>query len=546
MRLSNIALFVLSLLAFSSCKKSPEADVVYLNGVVYTVDDSFSVAEAFAVKDGKIMAIGSSAEMKEFSAKEVVDLQGKFVYPGFYDAHCHFYGYGVDLAKTWLIGTTSFESILDTLTKYKDRRFMGWVFGRGWDQNDWTVKSFPDRSKLDVLFPDVPVFLMRIDGHAALVNAKALELAGITADTKIAGGEIILKDGVPTGLLIDNAVDLVKSKIEEPGVKDLETALVNAQQNCFKVGLTTVVDAGLDVKTILLIDSLQKAGKLKMKMNAMVSYNPANVAYYRKHGSYASDRLRVNSFKLYADGALGSRGACLRDHYADMPGHRGFLLASVDSLIDAAATAYAMNFQLNTHCIGDSANHLLLQIYSNVLKGKNDKRWRIEHAQVMPPEDFNLFADYSIIPSVQPTHATSDMYWAGDRLGPERLKYAYAYKQLLEQNGLLANGSDFPVEDINPLFGFYAAVVRKDQKNFPDGGFNADQALTREQALKAMTIWAAYASFEEKEKGSLEKGKWADFVVLNEDLMKTEESKLYALKIWRTIVSGEVVFDASK
>jgi hypothetical protein len=295
-----------------------------------------------------------------------------------------------------------------------------------------------------------------------------------------------------------------------------------------------------------LIDSLQKAGKLKMKMNTMVSYNPANVAYYRKHGAYSSDRLRVSSFKLYADGALGSRGACLREHYSDMPGHRGFLLASVDSLIDAAATAASMNFQLNTHCIGDSANHLLLKIYSNVLKGKNDKRWRIEHAQVMPPEDFKLFADYSIIPSVQPTHATSDMYWAGDRLGPERLKYAYAYKQLLEQNGILANGSDFPVEDINPLYGFYAAVVRKDQKNFPEGGFNTDQALTREQALRAMTIWAAYASFEEKEKGSLEKGKWADFVVLSEDLMKAEESKLYALKIWRTIVSGEVVYDSSK
>lgn len=540
----NFFFLFCSLIIISSCSQKEQADAVYFNGVVYTVDSAFSKAEAFAVKDGRILAVGTTADMDRFDAKERVDLQGKFVYPGFYDAHCHFYGYGVDLKKTWLIGTTSFDAIVDTLVKYKDRRFMGWVFGRGWDQNDWDDKSWPERSKLDSLFPDVPVFLMRIDGHAALVNGKALTLAGITKDTKVVGGDVLLKNGEPTGLLIDNAVDLVKAIIPEPGTLQLEEALLNAQQNCFAVGLTSVVDAGLDVKTILLIDSLQNAGKLKMRINAMVSYNPGNLSYYRKHGAYKSDRLHVCSFKLYADGALGSRGACLLHDYADLPGHKGFLLASVDSLKNAARAIDAIGFQLNTHCIGDSANHLLLQIYGDVLQTNNNKRWRIEHAQVLSPDDFSLFGQYSIIPSVQPTHATSDMYWAGDRLGKERVKYAYAYKQLLEQNGMIAAGSDFPVEDINPLYGFYAAVVRKDKKNYPEGGFNAENAISREQALRAMTIWAAYASFEEKERGSLEKGKNADFVILEKDLLTEPDQNLINLRIYMTVIGGEIVFSA--
>lgn len=421
---------------------------------------------------------------------------------------------------------------------------MGWVFGRGWDQNDWENKSWPDRSKLDSLFPDVPVFLMRIDGHAALVNGKALALAGITGSTTVNGGDVFKKNGVPTGLLIDNAVDLVKAKIPEQGVKQLQEALLNAQANCFAVGLTSLTDAGLDVKTILLIDSLQKAGELKMRINAMASYTPGNFGYYKKAGKYKSDRLQVRSFKLYADGALGSRGACLIHDYADLPGHKGFLLTTIDSLKDAARKVSELGFQLNTHCIGDSANHVLLQIYSDVLQGKNDKRWRIEHAQVLAPGDFSMFGDFSIIPSVQPTHATSDMYWAGDRLGSDRVKYAYAYKQLLEQNGMIAGGSDFPVEDINPLFGFYAAVARKDKKNYPEGGFNPENAITREQALRAMTIWAAYAAFEENEKGSIESGKWADFVVLERDLMKEPDSILFRISTQMTVVGGEVVFKA--
>ena len=524
------------------CSSSPKVDAIYYNAKIYTVDSAFSIVEAIAIKDGKIVATGSSSDLLKMDATEKVDLKGQFVYPGFYDAHCHFYGYGVDLKKTWLIGTTSFDAIIDTLVKYQDRRFMGWVFGRGWDQNDWTDKSYPNKSKLDSLFPDVPVILLRIDGHAALVNQKALDICKVNENSSVIGGQFIKQNGKLTGLLIDNAVDFVKLKIPTPGTPDLIEALLAAQKNCFGVGLTNVTDAGLDISTILLIDSLQKANQLKMRMNAMVSFTVDNLEYYRKNGKYHSDRLNVQSFKLYADGALGSRGACLLHPYADMPDHTGFLLSTVDSIIYAAQQAKEIGFQLNTHCIGDSANRLLLKIYGEVLKGKNDLRWRIEHAQVLSPNDFSLFSQYSIIPSVQPTHATSDMYWAKDRVGEERIKTAYAYKKLLNERGMIAAGSDFPVEAINPLFGFYAAVSRKDQNNFPENGFQIENALTREEALKAMTIWAAYAGFEESYRGSLEKGKDADFVILEKDLMQADEKELFKIKVLQTHIAGERVF----
>ncbi len=524
------------------CSSSQKVDVIYYNAKIYTVDSSFSIVEAIAIADGKIVATGSSADLLKMDAQEKIDLKGQFVYPGFYDAHCHFYGYGVDLKKTWLIGTKSFEEIVDTLVKYKDRRFMGWVFARGWDQNDWTNKSYPDKSKLDSLFPDVPVILLRIDGHAALVNQKALDLCNVNESSTVLGGDFVKRNGKLTGLLIDNAVDFVKLRIPTPATGDLVEALLSAQKNCFEVGLTSVTDAGLDVSTILLIDSLQKANQLKMRMNTMVSFTMDNLEYYRKNGKYHSDRLNVQSFKLYADGALGSRGACLLHPYHDTPTHSGFLLASVDSIIYAAQQAKEIGFQLNTHCIGDSANRLLLKIYGELLKGKNDLRWRIEHAQVMSPDDFGLFSQFSIIPSVQPTHATSDMYWAEDRVGEDRIKSSYAYKTLLNECGIIAAGSDFPVEAINPLYGYYAAVVRKDQNNFPENGFQMENALSREEALKAMTIWAAYAAFEEKVRGSLEVGKDADLVILEKDLLQADEKELFKIKVLQTIIAGEKVY----
>ena len=526
---------------FDSCKSTVDADTVYFNGKIYTVDSVFSVTQAFAVKDGKIIATGTNEEILKLNYKSKIDLKQKFVYPGFIDAHCHFYGYAIDLQKTWLIGTKSFNEIIDTLAKYKDRRFMGWIFARGWDQNDWTIKQYPTKEKLDSLFPNVPVFLMRIDGHAAICNQKALDIAGVTITTKISGGEIIKVQNKLTGLLIDNAVDLVKNKIPEPTFANEAASLIDAQRNCFAVGLTTVDDAGLDYKVIHRIDSLQKTGQLKMRIYAMVLYDSANFSFYRNAGKFKTNFLNVRSFKLYADGALGSRGACLLQQYTDMPKHYGFLLKAIDSIKIAAAAAYQIGFQLNTHCIGDSANRLMLNIYADQLKVKNNLRWRIEHAQVVDASDMHLFGDYSIIPSVQPTHATSDMYWAEDRLGSSRIKNAYQYQSLLKQNGMLADGSDYPVEDINPLYGFYAAVSRKDQKQFPTNGFQKENALTREQALRAMTIWAAYSNFEENEKGSIEKGKFADFVVLEKDLMQANENNLYSIKVLQTYVAGERV-----
>lgn len=538
---------ILLALSLFGCNNSPVkvADAIFYNGTVYTVDNKFSKAQAFAVKNGNIIAIGTSEEILKYQSPLKTDLKGKFVYPGFQDAHCHFYGYGTDLPKIWLLGTKSFDEVLDTLKQHSAQTLNGWIFGRGWDQNDWNEKIYPDKSKLDLLFPDTPVFLLRIDGHAALVNQKALTLAGIDNLTTIEGGIIEKKNGKLTGILLDGAVDKVYSIIP-PLDKNLQAeALLHAQQDCFAVGLTSVTDAGIEntglKKAIInLIDSLQNADTLKMRINAMAAIEEA--AQYAKNGKINTASLKVHSFKLYADGALGSRGACLTQPYADQPGHYGFLIHPVAYLDSVARLVAAMGFQLNTHCIGDSSHRIMLGIYEKYIGKVKDHRWRIEHAQVINPDDYGYYKRNHIIPSVQPAHATSDMYWAEARLGPVRVKDAYAYKNLLQAAGILAAGSDFPVEHINPLFGFYAAVSRKDQKNFPEGGFNPENKIAREEALKAMTIWAAKAAFAENETGSLEVSKLADFVILDEDILKMDEDKIWQAKIRATYIGGKPVF----
>ena len=415
--------------------------------------------------------------------------------------------------------------------------------GRGWDQNDWEVKEFPTKDTLDKLFPDVPIFLTRVDGHAALVNQKAFDLAGVKAGDNINGGLVEVKNGKLTGILVDNATDLVSAKIPGATKAEQEKALLDAQKNCFAVGLTSVVDAGLSRNTIELIDEMQKAKRLKMRIYAMVSATKADLDYYLAKGKIKTDFLNVRSVKVYADGALGSRGACLLHAYHDKPDQQGFLLSSPQKLDSLVKVISDKGFQINTHCIGDSANRLLLDIYGKYLKGDNDLRWRIEHAQVVSKPDMEKFAQYKIIPSVQPTHGTSDMYWADERLGPERVKTAYAFKDLLKQGKLLAIGSDFPVEHINPLYGFHAGVARQDAKNYPKGGFQMENAISREEALKGMTIWAAFSSFEENEKGSIEVGKMADFVVTAKDLMTAPKTELRNLKVTHTFVAGEKVFE---
>ncbi len=383
----------------------------------------------------------------------------------------------------------------------------------------------------------------RVDGHAVIANQAALNIAGIKPGQKIAGGEIETINGKLTGVLVDNAVGIVTRKIPDPTEQLTQNALLSAQTNCFAVGLTTVDDCGLPYTMINTIAELQHKGALKMRLYVLLSDKPENYEYLFKRGVYKTPGLDVRGFKVYADGALGSRGACLLQPYTDQKNWSGFLLSSQKHFEEVAKKIADKGFQMCTHAIGDSANRVMLKVYAAVLKGKNDRRWRIEHSQVIAPKDMSMFGQYSIIPSVQPTHATSDMYWAGQRLGSQRLKSAYAYKQLMEQNGWIPLGTDFPVENISPIYTFYAAVVRKDQKGFPANGFQIENALSRTEALKGMTIWAAKANFEEKEKGSIEVGKYADFVITDQDLMKASANALPKVNVLKTYINGEKVYE---
>ena len=536
------ALFLISLIGCGSTKE--EADLILTGGKVYLVDESFGTCEAIAVKDRRIVAAGSDREvLTKYRSGNIRELQGAFIYPGWIDAHCHFFGYGMNLSTVDVSGTSSVEEIIGQLKEYQQQYPGGWITGRGWDQNDWEVKEFPDRQMLDDHFPETPVLLRRIDGHAAWVNSRALELAGITASTKVEGGTIMLAGGEPSGILIDNAISKVSSMVPKSTREEMTGALARAQENCFRVGLTSVQDAGLDKEVVQLIDSLYRKGGLKIRMNTWLSPTEENFTHFVEKGPYQSEHLSINTIKLFADGALGSRGALMIESYTDDPGNRGLRVNPLAKLEEHCRRAYEHNFTVATHCIGDAANREMLNLYAAILGGKNDRRWRIEHSQIIHPDDFHLFGEFSIIPSIQTTHATSDMYWAIKRVGPERIKGGYAYAQLLEENGWLPNGSDFPVEHINPLYGFYAAVARKDQSGYPEGGFQPENALSREEALRAMTIWAARAAREEHMKGSIEPGKLADLVVTEKDLMTAPEEELFGIEVVATYSGGELVYE---
>lgn len=538
----TLSLLIIAMLTSCSSKKS--IDLLVYNATIYTVDSSFSKAEAIAVDKGKIIETGTSAELQEkYSAKELVDAKGKFMYPGIIDAHAHFLSYGKYLNTAILLDAKSWDEAVEVVKNFANEKPDGWIIGSAWDQNDWDVKVFPSNEKLNELFPERPVILSRIDGHAAIANNKALELAGIKPGDKIEGGDIEVKNGKLTGILIDNAMGLVYSKVPAPTTEQLKEALLDAQKNCFAAGLTTIDDCGLDYEEALLIDSLHKSNELKMRLFVMLSDAKHNYDFIFKNGKIKTDRLNVSSFKVYADGALGSRGACMIHPYTDKPGWSGFLLSPISHFDSVASVIKANNFQMCTHAIGDSGNRVILDIYAKHLEGKNDRRWRIEHAQIVNENDFKTFGENSIVPSVQPTHATSDMYWAGDRIGTQRLKNAYAYKKLLDQNGWIPLGTDFPVEDISPMKTFFAAVIRKDANGFPANGFQMENALTREEALRGMTIWAAKSNFEEGEKGSLEKGKFADFILLDKDLMTMDEKDILGTQVLATYLNGEKVFE---
>lgn len=557
--IKHFFLFTTLFILYSCSSPKEKADTLILNATIYSVDSAFSTYEAMAIKDGKIIELGKNDFIKnKYTATTLIDAEKKFIYPGFIDAHCHFYGYGKGLMEADLIGTKSWEEALERTVEFvkkndpniefynsKDIQHKNWIIGRGWDQNDWEKKDFPDKTKLDSLFPNTPVLLKRIDGHAALVNETALNLARLSIKSKIVGGDLISQNGKLTGILIDNAVDSVEKLIPKPNEMFIKKALLNAQKNCLAMGITTVDDAGLEKKIIDAIDKLQKENELKMRVYAMLTPNEENLNHYLKNGKYKTDKLNVCSFKYYGDGALGSRGACLCKEYADKAGWKGFLLSDISYFEKQAQLMAENGFQMNTHCIGDSAARVILNIYKKYTSNKKDMRWRIEHAQVICEDNFSLF-NRNILPSVQPTHATSDMYWAADRLGKERVKFAYAYKTLLKYAGTIPLGTDFPVEDISPFKTFYAAVARKDSNGFPEGGYQTENALSRKETLMGMTIWAAHSNFEGKEKGSLEKEKFADFVILDTDLMNCAESAILKARVLYTYINGEACFSLKK
>ncbi|HTR28060.1 MAG TPA: amidohydrolase [Puia sp.] len=536
-------LFFAAILAIS-CHSAQPADLIVHNGKIYTVDSAFSVAEAMAVKAGKIIAVGKDADIRnEYTAANTIDLGGKPVYPGFIDAHAHFVEYGNSLFTASLYGSTSFEAVVQRVKDFSaGHPGLPWIIGRGWDQNKFPGKIFPDNSLLNAAFPSTPAALVRVDGHALVANAKALELAGIHPGDKVDGGVVETKNGKLTGILIDNAMGRVYGAIPGPTPAEFKDQVDSAQLECFSQGLTTVTEPGLGRRAIEGLDSLQKAGILKMRIFVMVSDNKADLDHYLPKGPYKTDLLYVKGVKTYADGALGSRGACLLQPYSDKPGWYGFLKSPIAHFDSLAARLATTDFQLCTHAIGDSGNRMILTVYNKYLKGKNDKRWRVEHAQVIADADFDLFGKASVIPSVQPTHATSDMYWAEERLGPVRIKGAYAFKRLLAENGWLPLGTDFPVEDISPFKTFLAAVFRVDAKGYPAGGFQPENALSREQAIRGMTIWAAKADCLEKEVGSLEPGKQADFVILDHDLMTVGAPDVLQTRVVATYSGGKVLY----
>ena len=533
-------ILLLFLIFLTSCTES--VDLIVHNAKIYSADELNTRYSSFAVKEGKFVYVGGDEILSNYSSANIINAQDLPVYPGFIDSHAHFYDLGFYLNQVDLKNTQSLEEVIDRVTEFDAENNSNFIIGRGWDQNDWNNKTFPTNTLLNEKFPDKPVVLRRIDGHAYLVNDSALKLAGINNSTKVDGGEIVKIGNRLTGVLIDNSMRLVDKIIPEPSKEESIQALLSAQDLAFQYGLTTISDAGLTKKQIDLIDELQKDGALKIRIYAMIENDPSSLEHYLELGPYKTDRLNVRSVKVYVDGALGSRGALLIDDYSDRKGYKGIIRTPIDSVNNLAFRLAGTKFQMNTHAIGDKANRIVLNAYRDALFDFRDPRWRIEHAQVIAKEDFDLF-NTKIIPSVQPTHATSDMYWLNERIGPIRAKYAYAYKELLDKSQIIAFGTDFPVEDISPIMTFYSAVARKDINGYPDEGFQIENSISRGDALIAMTRHGAYANFEEDEKGSIEVGKFADFIILDNDLITSTENRIPLTNIVATFINGEIVFN---
>lgn len=528
------------------------ADLIAYNGRIYTVDDSLPNASAIASAGGRLVYVGDSAGAMAFRGDEteLLDLQGHTVIPGMVDAHAHLAGLGAALRNVDLVGTESYDSVIARVVARAVEVPAGtWILGRGWDQNDWPDTRFPSHEALSRAVPDHPVVLTRIDGHATLVNAAAMREAGLTsASTDPEGGRIErLPDGSPSGVLVDGAMSLVGRVIPPAPREEVRTSVLAAIAEANRWGLVGVHDAGVGREVIDVYEELAREGNYNLRNYVMIRGGDSTLAHYFERGPQEAihdGRLWIRAIKLSADGALGSRGAALIDPYTDEPSHNGLLLVPPERIREVAVRALQNGFQLNVHAIGDRGNKVVLDAFEQALAEvpTTDHRFRVEHAQILHPDDVPRFAAMDVIPSMQASHQTSDMYWAEQRVGPERIKGAYAWRALLNTGLIIPNGSDFPVERVNPLISFHSSITRQDAKNWPEGGWYPDEKMTREEALRSMTIWPAHAAFQESIMGSLRTGKYADFVVLDRDIMSVADSSLLGTRVLGTFIGGEAVY----
>lgn len=540
--------------------RAQAADLVLVNGRIYTVDNARPLVSALAVRGGRVLFVGSDAGAKALAgpSTRVIDLGGSAVYPGFTDAHAHLLGLGTLLRRVNVVGATSYEAVISGMKAWaKDVKPGDWVRGRGWDQNRWPVKEFPTHDALSRAFPDNPVVLTRVDGHALLANAKAMQLAGVTAATPDPAGGRIIRDasGAPTGVFVDNAQQLISRAVPAATRAEIRAATLAAIAEANRWGLTGIHDAGENAQTISVFEELARAGNYTLRNYVMISDPGSPDSATARRNPYIQrgprsalygGRLWTRAIKLYADGALGSRGAALLTPYSDEPSNSGLLVSRPEHIEAWAETALKRGFQINAHAIGDRGNRIVLDAFETALSKypKADHRFRVEHAQVISPQDLPRFALLGVIPSMQATHQTSDMRWAEARVGPERIRGAYAWRSLLNTGVVIPNGTDFPVEEVNPLLTFHAAVTRQDPTGWPASGWFAEQKMSREEALQSLTIWPAYAGFQEKILGSLTPGKYADFVVLDRDIMRIPDAEILSARVISTWIAGRAVYQA--
>ena len=543
------------LLAQTAAPKAP-ADLIVTNARVYTADDARPLVEAFAVRDGRIAFVGSQREAAVLRGPNtrVVDAGGRTVIPGMVDAHAHFSGLAQTLRSVDLTGTNSLAEVIARVVAKSTSVPKGtWITGRGWDQNDWGVTDFPTHDALTAALPDHPVLLERVDGHATYANMAAMKVAGVTAASKAPVGGQIIKDakGNPTGVFVDNASNVLEEKVPAPTAAEYKSALKEAIALMHRWGLTGMHDAGASRTAIDTYEELAKAKELNLRLYVMISDDKAALDHYFAKGPQSAlydGQLWVRAVKLYADGAMGSRGAALLEPYSDDPNNSGLLKSTQEHIRDVAERGLKAGFQINSHAIGDRGNRVVLDAYEQALKTvpSVDHRFRVEHAQILHYDDIPRFAQLGVIPSMQASHQTSDMYWIGKRLGPTRLYGAYAWQSLLQTGVVIPNGSDFPVEQVNPLISFHAAIARQDARDWPAGGWFPEQKMSREEALRSMTIWPAYAGFQETSMGSITAGKFADFVILDTDIMRVPAEMVMKTRVLSTWVGGRAVFEAAK